>query len=90
VGEVADRLVELATDAPAGRVPGMGGPEVRSARDLARAYLRAVGRHRPVLPLWLPGGIFEALRKGGNLVSERAVGLVTFEEFLTVRRGGRR
>lgn len=44
VAEVADRLAELAQGAPAGRVPDMGGPEVRTFASLARAYLGATGR----------------------------------------------
>jgi uncharacterized protein YbjT (DUF2867 family) len=83
--EVAGRLVELATTARAGRVPDMGGPQVRSARDLARAYLRASGRHRLVLPVRLPGAVFRGYRHGGHLAPERAVGQVTFEEFLAER-----
>lgn len=39
VREVAARLAELAVGAPTGRVPDMGGPEIRSHRDLARVYL---------------------------------------------------
>ncbi|MGP3953763.1 SDR family oxidoreductase [Streptomyces sp. 7N604] len=85
VREVADQLVELATGEPAGRVPDMGGPEIRTHTDLARAYLESVGRRRRVVPLWLPGGMFTALRKGGNLAPDQAVGRGTFEEFLRER-----
>jgi uncharacterized protein YbjT (DUF2867 family) len=85
-GEVAARLVELATTAaPAGRVPDLGGPQVRRARDLARAYLRASGRHRRVLPVRLPGAVFRGYRQGSHLTPARAVGRVTFEEFLAER-----
>jgi uncharacterized protein YbjT (DUF2867 family) len=73
------RLVHCATTA--GRVPDLGGPQVRSARDLARAYLRASGRHRRVLP----GAVFRGYRQGGHLAPGRAVGRVTFEEFLAER-----
>ncbi len=50
-GEVAERLVVLATDPPGGRVPEMGGPQVLSAADLARTYLRTSHRRRLVLPV---------------------------------------
>ncbi len=53
--EVAERLVELALGAPAGLVPAMGGPRVYEMADLVRGYLRASGKHRPLLPIWLPG-----------------------------------
>lgn len=82
VGEVADRLAELAAAAPAGRVPDMGGPQIRSHESLTRAYLRATGRRRAVLPVRAPGAFFRELRDGGNLVPDRAVGHRTFEEFL--------
>ncbi|MGK5733934.1 NAD(P)H-binding protein [Streptomyces sp. URMC 124] len=82
VAEVADRLVELVRGAPAGRVPDMAGPEVRDARDLAAATLRALGLRRRVVPLRLPGRIARTLRAGGNLAPDRAVGTVTFEQYL--------
>ena len=81
-GEVAARLAELAAEAPAGRVPDMAGPQVRTAADLAGSYLRTNGRHRRVQPVWLPGRAAAALRRGDNLAPGRACGRVTFEEFL--------
>jgi uncharacterized protein YbjT (DUF2867 family) len=53
--EVADRLVELALGAPAGLVADLGGPRVYALAELVRGYLGAVGKHRPILPLRLPG-----------------------------------
>ncbi|MEU1675747.1 NAD(P)H-binding protein [Streptomyces roseifaciens] len=85
VTEVADRLAELVQGAPAGRVPDMAGPEVRDARDLAAATLRATGLRRRVVPLRLPGKIARALRAGGILAPDRAVGKVTFEQHLAGR-----
>ncbi|MFC5149424.1 SDR family oxidoreductase [Streptomyces aureoversilis] len=85
VTEVADRLVELVQGAPAGRVPDMAGPEVRDAHDLAAATLRATGLRRRVVPLRLPGKIARALRAGGILAPDRAVGKVTFEQHLAGR-----
>ena len=82
VGEVAERLAELAVDEPRGRVSDIGGPEVREAVDLARTYLRAVGRRRRVVPLWLPGKTGRGYRRGGHLAPDHAVGRITFEEFL--------
>ncbi|MFI2372097.1 SDR family oxidoreductase [Streptomyces sp. NPDC018833] len=92
--EVAARLAELATGAPAmgvppaggwGRVPDMGGPEVRTFPELARAYLRASGRRRPLLNVRLAGKAYRGFRAGGHLTPERAVGTVTFEQFLSDR-----
>ncbi|SOD88111.1 SDR family oxidoreductase [Streptomyces sp. Ag109_G2-15] len=87
VAEVADRLAELALGAPAGRVPDMGGPEVRTFDSLARAFLRATGRRRPVANLPLFGKTYRAFRAGGHLTPEQAVGKGTFEEYLARRFG---
>ncbi|MEU6993493.1 NAD(P)H-binding protein [Streptomyces sp. NPDC046465] len=89
VTEVASRLAELAAAPPAGRVEDMGGPEVRTFPDLARAYLRASGKRRRLLPVRLAGGTYRAARAGGHLAPERAVGRGTFEEYLAVRSGAR-
>jgi uncharacterized protein YbjT (DUF2867 family) len=91
--EVAERLAELATGPPAGRVPDLGGPQVRTATSLLRAYLHAAGRRRPVLPIRLPGAVFAGYRHGGHMVPDDAVGRRTWEEFLaeqvtTRRRSG--
>ncbi len=73
-GEVAARLVELALGPPAGLVPDLGGPRVYGMVALVRGYLRASGKHRPILPVWLPGRAARAFRAGANLAPDRAVG----------------
>jgi uncharacterized protein YbjT (DUF2867 family) len=83
--EVAARLAALAAGPAAGRVPDMGGPEIRGAADLARSYLRARGRRRPVVPVLLPGAAFGGYRRGGHLAPDHAVGRVTFDQFLAGR-----
>ncbi|MFF3312545.1 SDR family oxidoreductase [Streptomyces sp. NPDC002952] len=85
VSEVADRLVELAVGAPAGRVEDMGGPEVRTFPSLARAYLRATGKRRPMVGVRLAGKAYRGMRAGGHLTPEHAVGKGTFEEYLARR-----
>lgn len=82
VREVAARLADLAVAEPAGRVPDLGGPEVREAADLARAYLAARGRKRRIVPFRLPGKVFRALRSGSGMTPEHADGKGTFEDFL--------
>jgi len=84
-GEVATRLVELALGAPAGLVPDMGGPRVYAMTDLVREYLRSSGKHRPIVPVWLPGKAARAFRAGANLAPDRAVGHRTWEDFLAER-----
>ncbi|MFC9863519.1 MULTISPECIES: SDR family oxidoreductase [unclassified Streptomyces] len=84
-GEVAERLATLALGAPAGRVPEMGGPEVRELADLARVHLGATGRKRRVVPVRLAGRAYAGYRRGDHLTPGRAVGTGTFEEFLARR-----
>ncbi|MEV0083161.1 NAD(P)H-binding protein [Saccharopolyspora sp. NPDC050642] len=85
VRDVAERLAELAAGSPAGRVADMGGPEVRSHRDLTRAYLDSTGRRRILLPVKLPVAAFDAYRRGGHLAPDNAVGRITFDDFLAGR-----
>jgi uncharacterized protein YbjT (DUF2867 family) len=85
--EVATRLVELALSAPAGLVPDIGGPRVYGMDEILRAYLRAVGKRRPMIPVWAPGRAARAIRAGANLTPERAVGRQTWEEFLATHVG---
>ncbi|WP_328791287.1 MULTISPECIES: SDR family oxidoreductase [unclassified Streptomyces] len=89
VGEVADRLVELAVPTPSGRVPDIGGPEIHTLPDLARTYLASTGRHRRVLPLPLAGKAYAGFKRGGNLTPSHAVGRLTFAQFAAGRGGGR-
>jgi uncharacterized protein YbjT (DUF2867 family) len=83
--EVADQLVELAVGTPAGLVPDLGGPRIYELAELVRGYLRARGKHRPILPVRLPGKANRAYRAGANLAPDRAVGRRTWEEFLAER-----
>lgn len=89
--EVGAALAELAGGAPAGRVPDLGGPEVREFADLARAYLAATRHRRRIVEVRLGGGLMRALRDGANLVPENPGGHETFEEYLQREEGsGRR
>ena len=85
VREVAERLIPLATNDAAGRVPDLGGPEVRPMADLARAWLSSTGKRRAVLPVRVPGAIGANLRDGAQLTAEHADGRITFEEYLAER-----
>jgi uncharacterized protein YbjT (DUF2867 family) len=86
-GEVAARLVELALAEPAGRVPDMGGPEMRAAEDLARVYLAVAGRRRPLLGVPVPGAVGRALRNGAGCAPDHADGVITWSDYLTHRLG---
>ena len=86
VEEVADRLLELVGAAPSGRVPDIGGPEVRPLPELARVWARATGSRRSVVPVRLPGRIFRAYAAGHALVPGPPYGRRTFEEHLAAGR----
>ncbi|MEO3785280.1 SDR family oxidoreductase [Actinocorallia sp. B10E7] len=82
--EVAARLAELALGEPAGRVPDLGGPEVRGTKDLARTYMEITGKRRPLIPVRLPGKTGRAFREGLHLASAPG-GSQTWPEFLAER-----
>jgi uncharacterized protein YbjT (DUF2867 family) len=86
--DVAGRLVELALGSPAGLVPDLAGPRVYGLDELARGYLRAAGKRRPMVPVRIPGRIGRAYRAGDNLSLDGAtIGRHTWEEFLAERLG---
>lgn len=81
-GEVAARLAMLAGAPSVGRVPDLGGPQVRPAVELARAYVRSRSGRRPVVSVPMPGAGIRGYRGGGHLTPEHADGRITFEQFL--------
>jgi uncharacterized protein YbjT (DUF2867 family) len=82
VRDVGAQLAVLALGEPAGRVPDMGGPELRPIADLARSYLTAVGKRRAIVSVPVPGRVAGAYRAGGHLAPDRAVGTITFERYV--------
>lgn len=87
-GDVAARLVELALGEPAGMVPDMAGPRVYPLDELVRDYLRATGKRRLRLPVYVPGKVGKVYRSGRNLTLTGAtVGTRTWEEFLAEHVG---
>jgi uncharacterized protein YbjT (DUF2867 family) len=85
VGEVADVVVDHATPTASGRTDPVGGPQVHSVRELARAYREARGLRRPIVRLPLPGETAAAFRAGHATCPEHTVGTVTWTEWLTER-----
>lgn len=84
-GEVAGRMVELALSDPAGRVPDIGGPEVRTVADIVRGYLEVTGRRKKTLMFWLPGKTARAFREGALTCPNNRYGEIRWEEFLRGR-----
>lgn len=85
--DVADAIVEHATPSASGRVPDVGGPEVHTLGELATSYRAARGSWRPIVRSPVPGSIARGFRAGHNTCPDRAVGTVTWEEWLAERYG---
>ncbi|WP_327178771.1 SDR family oxidoreductase [Streptomyces sp. NBC_01335] len=85
--EVAERLVELATGSPAGRVPDLGGPRVESMSAMVRAYAHHTGKRGPVVEVPLPGAMGRAMRDGSLVTREPADhGTLTYAQWLWLQR----
>jgi uncharacterized protein YbjT (DUF2867 family) len=88
-GEVAERMVEAIAAGPGGRLPDIGGPEVRAMSDLAKAWLKATGRRRLVLPLPAFGKVASGFRAGLNCAPDARDGRITWEQWLERKYGSR-
>jgi uncharacterized protein YbjT (DUF2867 family) len=86
-GEVADRLVDLALDEPAGLVEPIGGPRVYGMDELAKSYLAATDRRKPIFAMPIFGAAARAQKRGVNLAPDRAIGRATWEQFLAEKVG---
>jgi uncharacterized protein YbjT (DUF2867 family) len=83
-GEVACAVAEVAERPPGGRCIEVAGPEISTARDLARAWQSVTGRAALLLPLPpLPGKTGRALRDGALTTGRPGVrGTITFADWL--------
>ncbi|AHG00134.1 nucleotide-diphosphate-sugar epimerase [Halostagnicola larsenii XH-48] len=81
-GEAAAAIVDRATLEPAGWVPPVGGPEVRTVGELARAYRDSRSARRPIVPVPVPGAIARGFRAGEATCPERTMGSVTWKQWL--------
>ena len=85
--EVADRLVDLALDAPAGLVTELAGPREEDIAHMVRAYARATGKRGPVIGVPAPGPGGRAQRDGTLLPGPGAqLGRQTFDQWLATLR----
>jgi uncharacterized protein YbjT (DUF2867 family) len=83
--EVAGVVADIADGEVRGRVQ-VAGPQVVTARDLARTWQAVTGRSAVMLPLPLPGKIGRALRDGA-LTADHAdvLGTITFADWLAAQ-----
>lgn len=83
--EVAERLVELALAAPAGRVPDLAGPRVERMVDMVRRSAAAAGERALIVEVPIPGAYGTAMRDGTMLARPGADrGVQTFDDWVTV------
>ncbi len=80
--EAAAVLVSLAGRPAAGRVADVGGPEVRTMRDMAAAWLAIKGERKPILPIPTFDALSRAWRSGANLVPGNPYGEIRWEDWL--------
>lgn len=85
VGEVADVIVDHATLAASGRTNPVGGPEIHSVGEIAKAYRAARGLRRPIIRFPIPGKTMAAFRADHGTCPDHRVGTVTWEEWLAER-----
>ncbi|WP_435124312.1 SDR family oxidoreductase [Halobaculum sp. D14] len=84
-GEVADVIVDHTTLSASGRVGPIGGPEIHSVGELARAYRDARSLCRPVIRFPIPDKTVRAFRAGHATCPDHLVGTVTWAEWLAER-----
>lgn len=86
--DVAQRLVEVATGSPGGRVADFGGPEVRTFQSLGESWLRARRLGKTLVNLPIPLKFSRQVAEGKLLCPDHMEGKTTFEQYL-VRKYGR-
>lgn len=85
VGEVAQKLAELAGGPASGRVADIGGPQQLTSVELGRAWAHAKGSRRRVVRIRIPGKTFAAFAAGRNLVDGPPYGHGTFASYLAAK-----
>lgn len=82
VDEAAEALCQAALAVPAGRLPDMGGPQVLTYREMGKAWLRARGLRRRIVNVPREDAVGDAMRGGGLTCPDRAVGRITWAQWL--------
>ena len=85
--EVAARLVEIIAGEPAGRLPDIGGPEVRNFRSIAESWIKARKLQKRLINVRLPMQFSRQFASGKLLCPENKYGRTTFEQYLVRRYG---
>jgi uncharacterized protein YbjT (DUF2867 family) len=83
VEDVAERIAELVAAGPSGDVVEFAGPEVLTLDVLARQWVAARGRRRPVWSVRIPGKVAGAVRAGGLTTDVEPRGTRTWRNYLS-------
>jgi uncharacterized protein YbjT (DUF2867 family) len=86
-GEVAERMVADAAKGPVGRLPDVGGPEVLTFGEIAKAWQESRGKKRPMVNVPLMGKVAKGFKEGYNC-TPHAEGKITWGEWLRARYRG--
>jgi uncharacterized protein YbjT (DUF2867 family) len=82
IQDVAAYMVELVKAGPSGHVPDIAGPRTYELVDLARTWLQAQGKHKPLLQIPVPGKFGAATRAGYGTSPQNARKGLTWEAWL--------
>lgn len=80
--DVAARLAAIVENGPEGRAPDLAGPEVLTLVEMLTTWMEANGVRKPILRIPVPGGLSRGFREGHNLAPERALGGLTWNEYV--------
>ncbi len=84
--KVAERLIDLAEQSPAGRVADLGGPREERMAEMVRRYARAIGARGLVLEIPIPGAYGRAMRDGTLVTTtDSDHGGQTFDQWLATQ-----
>lgn len=89
VSEVAEHLVAAVESGARGHMPDIGGPQVLRLDEMARQWMAARGKRRPMLHIPVPGKLSAGFRRGLNTTPENRIGTITWAEWLAARYGKR-
>jgi uncharacterized protein YbjT (DUF2867 family) len=88
--EVARVVADVATGPPGRDRVQVAGPEVSTARELARTWRSVTGHPALLVPVPVPGNLGRTLRSGGLTADDADVlGEITFADWLAASTGNR-
>jgi len=80
--EVAQHIVKVVLQQPAGALPDFGGPEVRDFKSIAESWLQARKRNRRLVNLKLPFRFSRQFAEGMLTCPDHKDGKITFDRYL--------